>query len=376
MFKKFNVFLFVVGLSALMFSCNKDMSPDLPLPDVRKKTVFITTNSNRLYGYDAETGQKTWEKSLKGKMSSSPLITDDALFVFTEDGDLYGWDLKTQEQKFSPKKLFSVSPNNSLAGMGNLIFVPSDSLYCFDTDGNRKWAYGSGAGPATTAVTLFNNRIYVGFGMAIRCLDDAGNMIWQSTANDIITTTLKATTSALFFGTADYKMQAIDITNGAYLWTYTTSSNVLSAPLVYGGMSISGSDDNNIYCVDMQAGAGQQGLLRWSVPTKERVRSSPAIHIPTNTVLVGCHDYFLYAIDHVSGTVKWKYPTGSLISSSPVILGNKAYFASYDKYLYCIDVRFGDLLWKTNMDFSADGSPIIDNVTNEAYNGASGMSTN
>ena len=374
MFKKNIAFLSLLAVILFLGSCEKDMSPDEPLPDERKQTVFITTNSNRLFGYQASSGIKTWEKSLEGNCVGSPVITDTGLYLMTDLGRLYAWDLRTQEEKFAKINFISVSTNNSLAGKDTMIFVPSDSLYAYHaTTGDQLWAAGSNNGPTTTAVTLHDDKLYVGFTDQIRCFDLAGNQLWQASTNDIITTALKPTDNALYFGTADNKMNSVSILNGSNIWTYTTASFVLSSPLVYGGMSISGSDDNNIYCVDHIAGAGQQGLLRWSVPTQERVRSSAAIHIPTNTVLVGCHDFNLYAIDHVSGQVRWRYPTGSLIISSPAIKGDHVYFASYDKYMYCIDVRTGDLVWKTNMDYTADGSPILDDVTREFYNGASGM---
>lgn len=373
MFKKNVAYLYLLAVSLFFTACNKDISPDEPFPDVRKHTVFVTTNNNRLYGYDTDNGTKLWEKTTNGICIGTPTITNDAIFLMTDAGKVYGWDLKTQEKKFDPLSFTSSSVNNSLAGNDNRIFIPADSVYCYDTDGNKVWAYNGGA-PATTAITLSNNRLYIGFINEVHCLDLDGNFMWKSPATDVIITTLKATNDGIFFGAADNKMYCIEIPNGALRWSYTTSATVLSSPLIYGGMSISGSDDNNIYCVDMLAGPGQQGLLRWSVPTQERVRSSAAIHVPTNTVLIGCHDFNLYAINHVTGDLKWKYPTGSLITSSPTILGNKAFFASYDKYMYCIDARTGDLIWKTNMDYSAAGSPVIDNVIGEVYSGQSGMS--
>lgn len=375
MFKK-NIYFFAFIALALSFgSCKKEMSGDEPFPDKREQTVFITTNSNRLYGYEAGTGLKTWEKTLSGNVTGSPVIADDAIFMMTNTGNLHAFDLLTKEERFAQIPFFTLAVNNSLAAKDELIFVPSDSLYGYSTQtGDQIWAYGSGNGQATTSVTLFDDKLYVGFSDEIHCLKLDGTLIWQSGVSTTISTTLKVTNNAIFFGGADNKMYSVSNTNGALLWSYTTASFVLSSPLVYGGMSISGSDDNNIYCVDHIAGAGQQGQLRWSVPTKERVRSSAAIHRSTNTVLIGCHDFNLYAIDHVSGKLKWKYPTGSLILSSPVVMGNHAFFASYDQFMYCIDVRTGSLVWKTSMDYTADGSPVIDDVTSELYSGASGMS--
>jgi outer membrane protein assembly factor BamB len=374
MFQKNIASIFLLVMFAMAFaSCDKKMSPDDPLPDERDFTVFTTTNSNRLYGYNAETGNKTWEKSLNSKMSGSPVILGDSLYVITEDGTFYSWDLRNQDELV--KKTIPNTNGLSIAASDTLIYVAGGTkLYCYFPDGGLKWDYDGNNGPATSGVSLRGAKMYLAFGNQVHCVDTSGNADWVASGFGDITTTVKPEGSALYFGDDDNKMYSIEASNGALIWSYTTAAQVKSSPLVYGGMSISGSDDNNIYCVDMLAGTGQQGLLRWSVPTQERVRSSPAIHIPTNTVLVGCHDYNLYAIDHVTGTLKWKYPTGSLITSSPTVVGDQAFFTSYDKFMYCINVRTGSLVWKTNMDYSADGSPVVDNITTEFYSGVSGVS--
>jgi len=369
-----SIFLLLVIMVAFA-ACEKDMSPDDPLPDEREHTVFITTNSNRLYGYNAETGNKTWEKSLNDKLSGSTVILGDTLYAITQDGTFYAWDLRTQDELH--KEAVDMTNGLSLAASDSLIYVAGgNKLYCYNPSGTLRWDYNGNNGSPTTGVSLKDDRVYLAFGNEVHCVDVDGFPIWVSTGNGfgIITTTIKPQDNALYFGDDDNKMYSINIADGSLIWSYTTAAQIKSSPLVYGGMSISGSDDNNIYCVDFLPGAGQQGLLRWSLPTQERVRSSAAIHIPSNTVLIGCHDYNLYAINHVTGALKWKYPTGSLINSSPTVVGNYAYFTSYDKYMYCIDVRTGSLRWKTNMNYSADGSPVVDNITAEFYSGVSGVS--
>ncbi len=369
-----SIFLLLV-MSVAFTACEKDMSPDDPLPDEREHTVFTTTNSNRLYGYNAETGNKTWEKSLSDKLSGSPVILGDTLYVITQDGTFYAWDLRNQDELH--KRSIANSNGLSIAASDTLIYVAGGTrLYCYFPNGDLKWDYNGNNGLATSGVSLVNEKMYVAFGNEVHCVDTIGTADWIATGFGNITTTVKPNGDALYFGDDDNKMYSINRSSGALIWSYTTAAQVKSSPLVYGGMSISGSDDNTIYCVDFLPGAGQQGLLRWSLPTQERVRSSAAIHVPSNTVLIGCHDYNLYAIDHVTGDLQWKYPTGSLINSSPTVVGNKAYFSSYDKYLYCIDIRTGSLVWKTNMDYSADGSPVVDNITAEFYSGVSGISPN
>jgi outer membrane protein assembly factor BamB len=157
--------------------------------------------------------------------------------------------------------------------------------------------------------------------------------------------------------------------NAALKWSYTTNDIVLSSPMAYGGMCIAGSNDYHVYGVDSTT-----GQLRWKIPTKERVFSSPCIHEFSNTIFIGSYDFNLYAIDHVSGTIKWKYPAGSLIKSSPVVFGDHVFFTSFDKYLYCVNVYTGLTVWKSYMNANSQSSPIVDDLKSGIYSGISGNS--
>ena len=64
------------------------------------------------------------------------------------------------------------------------------------------------------------------------------------------------------------------------------------------------------------------------------VLSSPAVD-KNGIVFVGSTDGNFYAIDGVTGTVKWKYAVGAAINSSPAIGSDGAvYFAADDGNLY------------------------------------------
>lgn len=57
--------------------------------------------------------------------------------------------------------------------------------------------------------------------------------------------------------------------------------------------------------------------------------------------LIGCYDCYLYFLDEKSGQLIWKFGTGNIIKSSPVLIdkGNKCLFGSHDKCLYLLDIE-------------------------------------
>jgi len=92
----------------------------------------------------------------------------------------------------------------------------------------------------------------------------------------------------VYVGSDDNNVYALKASTGAKLWTYTTSSGVLSSPAVANGVVYVGSDDDNVYALDADT-----GVLLWSYATGSNVVSSPAI--ANGVVYVGSDDGNVYA---------------------------------------------------------------------------------
>ena len=83
--------------------------------------------------------------------------------------------------------------------------------------------------------------------------------------------------------------------------------------------------------------------FRWSVKTDGKVFSSPAL--ADGTLFVGSEDENLYAIDIAAGKVNWKFKTGGAIHSSPAIHESKVFFGSFDGHYYAVDIETGMETW-------------------------------
>lgn len=84
--------------------------------------------------------------------------------------------------------------------------------------------------------------------------------------------------------------------------------------------------------------------VKWQFPTGDRVVSSPAW--ADGVLYVGSDDGQLYAIDAASGRQRWMHRTGGPVSSSPAVAGGRVFVLSYDGRLHALDARSGELLWK------------------------------
>jgi len=81
-------------------------------------------------------------------------------------------------------------------------------------------------------------------------------------------------------------------------------------------------------------GVHQLTELKWKFKTEDKVFSSPAI--ADGVVYFGSNDGNLYAVDIKTGQEKWKFKTESWVYSSPAIADGVVYFGSADGNLYAV----------------------------------------
>ncbi|WP_309381129.1 PQQ-binding-like beta-propeller repeat protein [Cerasicoccus frondis] len=91
--------------------------------------------------------------------------------------------------------------------------------------------------------------------------------------------------------------------------------------------------------------------LRWETRLPNFPPKSPestAILDPEGNLYFGCHDSFFYSLNN-AGLIRWRFPTGNKIYSSPTFLSNNTLtFASGDGVLYCLDLQ-GSEKWRTRI---------------------------
>jgi eukaryotic-like serine/threonine-protein kinase len=94
------------------------------------------------------------------------------------------------------------------------------------------------------------------------------------------------------------------------LWTFKTAGAVKSSAALVQGRAFIGSDDGNLYALDLAS-----GKRLWAFKTGGEVESSPLVL--AGKVFVGASDGWLYAVDAATGKQAWKYETGDKILGSP-----------------------------------------------------------
>jgi len=84
--------------------------------------------------------------------------------------------------------------------------------------------------------------------------------------------------------------------------------------------------------------------VKWAFPTGNRVVSSPVMN--AGTIYFGSDDGNVYAVEAATGRQLWKRATKGPVPSTPAVSGNRVYVTSYDGHLYALDAKTGAVRWK------------------------------
>ena len=155
-----------------------------------------------------------------------------------------------------------------------------------------------------------------------------------------------------YWGSLDLQVHALD-SNGNDVWRVPTLGFVVSSPsLDHAGTVYVGSFDSNLYALDART-----GLVKWKFPTGDHIYSSPALDEDAQghlrAIYIGSTDGQLYALSP-SGHLLWSYDTGDVIRSSPAIgfapdRRNKiVYVGAGNGTLYAINAQDGTRRWSYN----------------------------
>jgi outer membrane protein assembly factor BamB len=102
-----------------------------------------------------------------------------------------------------------------------------------------------------------------------------------------------------------------------------------------------------------------QVVVNWKNNFSTSAITGLSISNDENTIYAGSLDHYIYAIDALDGSVRWRYQADHSFVGSPAVddSGN-IYIGAKDDHLYCIDAG-GTLNWKVQLDADAASSPVI-----------------
>jgi outer membrane protein assembly factor BamB len=326
--------------------------------------IFAGAWDGVLYALDARNqGKKLWNFTVvtTGQIYAPPVVASGLVYTHGHGTDqielpLYALSATDGSVVWSTGEAGSAPPLLSFSTpvvKDGVLYLPSYGLdenliATFDAaTGNYRQSKGPIALLATSTPIIVGNLLYIGATEGyVYALDTSKNLVsvWRTqVASDAVVGTPLAgvdTTStdvdsspavangAVYIGSPDHNLYALDATTGKLLWKYGTGDAIsFSSPAVANGIVYVGSDDRTLHAVDATSGKGL-----WKYVSGGKIKSSPLVD--NGVVYVGSYDNNLYALDAATGKLRQVYQTNGQVFASPRIVDGVLYFASFDNYVY------------------------------------------
>jgi outer membrane protein assembly factor BamB len=289
-----------------------------------------------------------WTFRTHGEVASSPAIVDGVVYVGSNDGNLYAIDQLSGAQKWKFPTGARV-PSSPAVADGLVYFNSYDgNFYAVDTaTGKLHWKFRN-AGERRYAGTHLHGSTPEG-----ETMPDPFDVYLSSPA---------AWNGAVYFGSGDGNIYALDAATGSLKWKFHTGDVVHASPAIVDGKLYIGSWDSYFYALDAATG---KELWRFKTGEDPDIHNQVGIQssatVANGLVYFGCRDSKFYALDAATGQQRWVFPNkGSWVITSPVVQAGKVYFATSDTaLLHILDAETGAPIDLLKFHWPIFGSPSI-----------------
>jgi eukaryotic-like serine/threonine-protein kinase len=295
----------------------------------------------------------SWQFHTKGQVLSSPAISGGVLYIGSSDHFLYALDAGTGALKWKFETAGRITSSPAVSE-GLVFFDSFDSIfYAVDAGtGKLKWKF------KTVGERRFAAAHLHGAEPAAETMPDPFDFYLSSPV---------VSNGAVYFGSGDTNIYALDVASGTLKWKFKTGDVVHASPAISDSTLFVGSWDSFFYALD--AASGKE---KWRFKTGEDskihnqvgIQSSAAV--ADGVVYFGCRDSKFYAVDAATGKQLWSFDNkGSWVIGSPAVLDGKVYFATSDSGLfYALDAKSGAAFFSLdNKHWPMFSSPAISGDT-------------
>jgi outer membrane protein assembly factor BamB len=289
-----------------------------------------------------------WKFHTRGEVNSSPAIVDGVIYVGSNDGNLYALDEKTGSEKwaFATKGRIPSSP----AVTEGLVYFNSydGNFYAVDAvSGKLAWKFRN-VGERRFAATHLHSSVPLGETMP--------------DPFDVYLSSPTVWNGAVYFGSGDGNIYALDASTGSLKWKFKTGDVVHASPAISDGKLYIGSWDSYFYALDALTG---KELWRFKTEEDPEIHNQVGIQssatVTDGVVYFGCRDSNLYALDADTGRERWFFSNkGSWVITSPAVRDGKVYFATSDSAtVHVLDAKDGSSIASLKFQWPFFASPSI-----------------
>lgn len=299
-------------------------------------------NNDMIYALDAQSGSLLWNRHLDNMSMTTPVVADGLVFV------------GSGTQGFSGNNLVQV---NNLDATGVIRGTGPNTIYALDAaTGQVVWKYNT-PGENMPTFVYSQGTLYVANGNGDVYAFDAstGTVKWTVSIGSYVSMSSPVLANGILYvsGAHPYDLYAINVATHQVVWS-------APVPGVFGG-----SDDssvavaNNLIYVEGTTGTWKQptsvlfafttqGQLAWQTalgtgPLPVDIEVSAPV-VVGGTVYVGSPiTNREYAVNALTGSVKWKFDALGPISESAAVVNNVLYVGDGTGMLYALNTATGSV---------------------------------
>jgi len=313
----------------------------LSSPVFDRGSLYFGSDDQNVYSVNAETGVQNWKFSTHGAVDSTPAVDSGVVVVSSYDGCIYAidavkgalrWKFKTGgERRFEAKMLHGNQPANQT------FWDPWDMFLSSPVIGQGAVFVGSGDG-------------------SVYALDQwTGAVRWKFKTGEVVHSSPAYDAGTIYVGSWDSYLYALEASTGQEKWRFKTGEDPTlhnqvgfqGSPAISGGVVYAGCRDAHMYAID--AGSGKE---KWNFGTQGSwVVSSPAL--ASGMVLFGTSDSSLFhALDAATGKPVYQVQDNFYLFSSPAVAGDVVYIGKMNGGLEALDLKSGKQLWEFQTEAS------------------------
>ncbi|XP_037393422.1 beta-alanine-activating enzyme isoform X2 [Pygocentrus nattereri] len=343
-----------------------DASPVLLVrPD--RTTVFIGSHSHRLQALDLTSGEVFWERVLGDRLESSAAVSKCGTLVAvgSYDGQVYFLHVDSGETWWAFETGDAVKSSPTVDPQTGLFVIGSHDGHVYALESLTKrcvWKHHCENGAVFSSPIAHSSprQLYAAtLGGQLHCLcPDSGKLLWKYSSDVPFFSSPSCSDSCVCIGSVNGDISALSH-DGRVLWHFRTAGPVFSSPCLArvpptttrktgcgaydhsespSQAVVCGSHDCFVYGLNIF-----DGSLLWRFQTTGKVYSSPFVFDGTTwdirtLVVVASTDGTVWVLDGEQGTLKASLSLPGQLFSSPVVWGNKIVVGCRNDYVYCLEL--------------------------------------
>ncbi|CAF0815231.1 unnamed protein product [Adineta steineri] len=333
------------------YSMNKciDASPLIVILDQYRQYVIIGSHAGLINTYQINNGQLIWSFQTNDRIEASGTISRDGQFVLIGiyNGMLYiinctnGKLYSSYQCQDLIKTIPCIHSSNDIVYLGahdqfiHAIHIEENLSKCI-------WKYGLNSSCASSPqLSSDNEYLYVATlnGNIFAFKSNDGILLWKQSLNKPIFSTIVIWKDKfLLIGCVDEKLYCLSCDDGEQKWTFSTNGPIFSSPCLFNNTLFIGCHDQYLYAIDLSN--EQQGILQWKCLFPSMVYASPFVFDNGQKIIIGSTNGCLRVLNsQTGGTICETQIDGNGLFSSPICYLDYIIVGSRDDYLYCYKLQ-------------------------------------